>query len=186
MGADDFASACWKAWSANDLSLCKPFGWDASTWFAGLTALAGLLVFLSRLATRWRRNPPEVSNHIPGSLGRSRFRNLCRAIKPIMDENYRIFSRFGPNSGRGDGLPKNVRFQLEIWNKLRVQIVENNAQLKAMITNNLSEIPQEHIPIFEQWLDHIDAFHAHTLDPAADYREHQFPRDVSAIVDRNA
>ena len=103
-----------------------------------------------------------------------------------MDENYRIFSQFGPNSGQSDGLPKNVRFQLKVWYQLREQIVENNTRIRELLKSNLEAVPLEYNPIFLQWLNHIDAFRAHVLDPSADYREHQFPKSVSEIVTRNA
>ena len=68
-----------------------------------------------------------------------------------MDENYRIFSRFGPNGGRGDGLPKTVRFQLGVWYKLREKIAENNKNIHALITKNFSVIPLMYRADFTQW-----------------------------------
>lgn len=181
-----FISTCLKAWHSQDLSTCKPLGLDASTWIAIFGALIGSLLFFGRMIVRWRRVAQSSSDYIAGSLGRSRFRNLCRSIKPIMDENYRIFFRFGPNSSRGDGLPKTVRFQLGVWYQVRRKIVDNNTRIRALITSNLSAVPLEYRPTFSRWLNHIDAFHAHVLDAAADYREHQFPQEASEIVTRYA
>lgn len=178
--------ACTNAWDTLDFSLCKPLGLDASTWITGLTALVGVLFYVGREFVRLRHTTRQDSNHISATLGRSRFRNLCRSIGPLMDENYRIFSRFGPNSGQSDGLPKNVRFELGVWYQVREQIVENNALIRELLKSNLEAIPLEYRPIFLQWLNHIDAFYAHVLDPSADYREHQFPKPVSEIVTRYA
>lgn len=186
MSSENIALACQRAWEALDLSNCKPLGLDAATWIAVLTAFVAASVFVVRWVRRRKRSANLDNRKVSRSLWRSRFRNLCRSIKPIMDENYRIFSRFGPNSGRGDGLPKMVRSDLGIWYQMRETIVENNAQIRALITNNLSEIPVDYRPIFHRWLDHIDAFRAHVLDNEADYREHQFPRGASDIVNRHA
>jgi len=180
MNAVKVSSACSNAWAALDFSLCKPFGLDASTWIAGLTALAGILFFVVRQCVRLIGVSKRDGNYVSATFGRSRFRNLCRAIEPLMDENYRIFSRFGPNSGEGDGLPKNVRSQLGVWYQLRGEIVENNARLRDLITTNFEAINQQHRPMFLQWLDHIDAFRAHVADPSADYREHQFGAYIPA------
>jgi hypothetical protein len=160
MSADRFSSACLKAWDTLDFSMCKPLGLDASTWIAGVTALVGVLLFFGRNLIRLRRTTRQDSNHISATLGRSRFRNLCRSIVPLIDENYRIFFRFGPNSGQDDGLPKNVRFELRVWYQLREQVVENNARIKELLKGNFEAVPQEYRPIFLQWLNHIDAFRA--------------------------
>lgn len=177
---------CANAWHARDLSTCKPLGFDAETWIAALTALFGLSLFFGRKAARWLRTSRSkghyIAGYIAGGIARSRFRNLCRALEPIMDENYRLFSRFGPNAGRGDGRPKTVRFELGVWYKLREKIAENNGKIHTLISENLSGIPLKYRATFTQWLDHIDAFQSHIEDPAADYREFQFPQEVLRIV----
>ncbi len=165
-----------------DLSTCKPLGLDVATWLAVFTALAGVLFFVGGRVIRWRSSTRSGGYNISRTIQRSRFHNLCRSIKPLMDENHRIFSQFGPNGGRGNGLPKAVRFELGVWYQLRQQIVDNNAEIRSMITANMPAVPQQYSFIFNRWLDHIDAFRAHVLDGAADYREHQFPREVSEIV----
>lgn len=184
MSIDGFVSICSNALRAQDLSTCKPLGLDVSTWIAALTALAGVLFFLCRWVVKWRSTGQTKSHYISSSVGRSRFRNLCSAVKPLMDENYRIFLSFGPNGGRGEGLPKAVRHELGVWYQLRETIVKNNNEIRAIITSNQSAIPTQFRAIFVQWLDHIDAFGAHVLDEFADYRDHQFPKEVSMIVAR--
>lgn len=186
MSVDKGTSACEIAWNTLDFSLCQPLGLDVATWIAVISALVWGLVFVGRQLDRQRRAGKQGDNHISATLERSRFRNLCRIIKPIMDENYRIFSRFGPNSGQSDGLPKNVRLELGVWYQLREKIVENNKRISELITNNFEAIPSEYSSIFLQWLDHIDAFHAHVIDSTADYRRHQFPKLASEIVTRHA
>lgn len=176
------------AWRFYDLSTCKPLGWDAATWIAVLTALASLaslLIYCGRkLYRRWRG--VRSSSYVGGNFRRSRFRNLCRSIKPIMDDNYRMFSKFGPNSGSSEGLPKIVRHDLGIWYQVRNKISENNKKIEYLIKENMTAIPFEFRPAFIQWLDHIDAFNAHIIDDKADYSRNQFPRDISAIISRHA
>lgn len=55
---------------------------------------------------RWLTDQPKI---VPAKLGTmkklqpkkalSSFRALCRRLKPLLDDNYRIFRDFGPNSG---------------------------------------------------------------------------------------
>ncbi|MFX7816382.1 hypothetical protein ABTK28_20745, partial [Acinetobacter baumannii] len=83
MSTTKLLAICQKAWAASDLSTCKPLGLDAATWIAGLTAFVGVaLVTVRWLIRRWRRAETDP-NYISSSFGRSRFRNVCRAIKPL-------------------------------------------------------------------------------------------------------
>lgn len=186
MSLTSLGSVCSKAGRAYDLSACRPLGLDAATWIAILTAVVTVLFFFGRLMVARLRGSEVNSYYVRRSLTLSRFRKLCAVLKPLMDENYRIFSSFGPNGGRGDGLPKNVRYELGVWYEARKKIVENNAIIRSFVTSNFRAIPSEFRLSFSLWLDHIDAFYAHVQDPSVDYREHQFPRDVSSIVSRYA
>lgn len=186
MSLTNLTSVCSKALGAYDLSACKPLGLDASTWIAVMTALVGALCFIGRIMIKRMRDSKANRYYVRRSLTRSRFCNLCAALKPLMDENYRIFSTFGPNSGVGDGLPKNVRHELGIWYQAREKITKNNAIIHSLITSNFRSIPPDFRLYFSMWLNHIDAFYAHVQDSSVDYREHQFPRDVSSIVSRYA
>ena len=186
MSEANIIATCWQALQVQDLATCKPFGLDAATWIAALTAFSGVLLFVARAILKRGQRQRAIGHYVGRSLTRSRFRNLCRAVKPLMDENYRIFSRFGPNGGVGDGLPKVIRHELGVWYELRETIVENNDKIRMLLTHNLDAIPADFRPSFMQWLDHIDAFRAHVRARGADYRDHQFPKEVSAIVTRYA
>jgi hypothetical protein len=186
MSNNDLISACQVAWESGDLSSCKPLGLDAGTWMAVLGAIASILFMVVRWAASLKRTPAASEFHAQRSIGRSRFQNLCRLVKPLMDENYRIFSEFGPNSGRGDGIPKIVRNELGVWYQARETIVANNMRIRALIATNLPVIPTRYAVVFENWLNHIDAFCAHVSDASVDYRRHQFPEEASEIVKRYA
>lgn len=109
------------------------------------------------------------------------FKWLCRELLPIMNDNYRVFRDFGPNSGARSQGP--VRFNLNAWYELRrSKIIPNNRAIRQMITEHRPLIPSQHTSIFERLISHIDAFEAHVTNEQVDYREHQFPTEVMAIV----
>src|SRR5213083_956244 len=98
LGARSMWSQCLSAWQAGDLSTCKPLGFDLVGWAAILPVSVAALFFAIRTAAKWLPKHPD-SDQIRIRLWRSRFRGLCRAIRPVMDENGRLFSEFAPNSG---------------------------------------------------------------------------------------
>lgn len=176
--------ACKVAISSLDLSMCKPFGFDASTWIAIITPLATGIFFVGKALIARLRNTPS-GNYIYRSLTRGRFKNLCRKIKPLVDDNRRIFITFGPNSG-ATGAIKLVRDDLGIWYKLRKKVSANNTRIRSLVSSNLDSVPSQYRDLFVRWINHIDAFEAHVADPTADYRHHQFPIEIDAIVRQHA
>jgi hypothetical protein len=175
---------CLNALQAHDLSMCKPLGIALEGWAAILPVLAGVVFFFGRAMGRWAARPSDP-DRIQVRPWRTRFQSLCRAIRPLMDENGRIFREFGPNSGAG-GPARVVRYDLGIWNQLIPTIVENNARIRNLIGANIKAIPQRYAHLFHRWINHIDAFEAHAQDPLADYGHHQFPAEVVNIITRNA
>lgn len=102
-----------------------------------------------------------------------------------MNDNYRVFRDFGPNSGADSQGP--VRFNLNAWYELRKsKIIPNNQIIRQMITEYRALIPKEHTSIFERLISHIDAFEAHVNNDQVDYREHQFPTEITAVITRAA
>lgn len=165
-------SSCMRAISSGNLADCQPLGFGIVDWIAIITAVAGIALWIFRLTKR----PAQ-----PTDTFRS-FRGLRRAIKPLMDENARIFREFGPNSSANtEGA---VRFDLSVWYKARGQIGNNNQHIARLIRANIDRVPQLYQPIFLQWLSHIDAFAAHLEDPAVDYRNHQFPQDIFDVISK--
>ena len=145
-----------------------------------MTVISGLTAFISIL--RWVVNA-QSGERLPRIKS---FRALCREIEPMLDDNTRIFNTFGPNSGKGVGLPKIVRTDLTAWEVIRRQIAHNNAQIKDLLVSSQKLIPSDHHLLFQRWISHIDAFNAHLGDTSVDYREHQFPTDIVEIIHKNA
>ncbi|WP_127610883.1 hypothetical protein [Croceicoccus ponticola] len=180
----NFAS-CSKAWTIGDLSKCQPMGLNVDTWLVIITAI---FIPASIFLVKYFKGKINSSStcRIPYKFFGSRFRGLCRKIKPLTDDNYRIFSSFGPNGGHTERSPKVVRTELDVWYGLRSKIVENNHIIKNLINENWDIIPKRHIISFRRWLNHIDAFQAHVTMGRADYRENQFPSEVVEIIKRHA
>lgn len=112
------------------------------------------------------------------------FEELCKSIKPLLDENGRLFSAFSPNSY--DDKSRNLRTDLTIWqNKKISNIVPNNRAIKDLIERSQFLIPSKFQAIFLAWLSHIDAFEMHVEKNGVDYTEHQFPNGVVDIVTKN-
>jgi hypothetical protein len=114
-----------------------------------------------------------------------KFSLLCRDIKPLLDENARIFRDFGPNSGADAEGP--VRWDLTAWHQLRVsKIAPNNVRIRDLIKTHPDAVPAEKRNLFDSLLSHIDAFEAHISDSKIDYRDHQFPKEIVAIINQTA
>jgi len=121
----------------------------------------------------------------PGSTNKppteKTFSSLCNSLQPLVEENTRIFEDFGPNSG-ADGTNKIVRHDLGLWYPQREIIGSNNNLIAQHVRSHFNVIPAEHKLAFRKWLSHIEAYAAHLADPQVDYREHQFPKEVVAII----
>jgi hypothetical protein len=114
-----------------------------------------------------------------------RFSLLCRDLKPLFDDNGRIFRDFGPNSGADSAGP--VRYDLTAWHELRAsKVVPNNARIRDLIKANYNIVAAEHRRLFDSVLSHIDAFEAHVANPNVDYRDHQFPKEIVNVVNLSA
>lgn len=162
--------SCVQAITSGNLAVCQPLGLGVVEWIATLTPVAAIVIWVFRIMKR-RARPRDIFRT---------FRGLRRAIKPLTDENARIFGEFGPNSGAdAEGA---VRFDLSVWYQARGQIGNNNQHIARLVRANIDRIPEKYRPIFLQLLSHIDAFAAHLEDPAVDYRTHRFPEGIIEII----
>lgn len=156
-----------------DLSECSALGLDIAEWATILGGIAILIGLAKWLTGKFRTNAaPKIGS----------FEGLRKTLRPFVDDNTRIFRTFGPNSNAADGLPKLVRTDLTAWNEIKPQIAANNRKIKKLISNNFALVPTGRMFIFERWLSHIDAFEAHLKNSDVDYRQHQFPIEVLAMV----
>jgi hypothetical protein len=143
---------------------------------------------------RWLTDQPAViapklgfvqklssTRHVKSTLN---FQGLCRALKPLLEDNYRVFRDFGPNSDANSKGP--LRHNLNAWYALRrSKILPNNSQIRSFIVECRDIIPRKYKTAFQKLISHIDAFEAHVDNDLVDYREHQFPSDIVDIVERN-
>lgn len=133
-----------------------------------------------------RKLPPISAGDVAQAATRradgGRFGLLCNAMRPLLEENGRIFRDFGPNSGSKDS-DRPLRMDFNVWKFQREKtIVPNNAHMRELVTKNYDHVPQEHRPIFDRLLSHFDAFEAHVRFGSVDYRDHQFPVEINEIV----
>lgn len=171
----DFYLGCARTLSSRDLAQCKPLGFTIVDWLAVVVSLGSICSGVYWIITKLIR--PLLKKR-DGEF--RTFRSLRRAIRPLMVDNHRIFSEFGPNSdvnARGE-----VRHDLSVWKRMRVRVGENNQAIAKLIRGNQSIIPKKFQDNFRNWLLHIDAFASHLEDSSVDYRRHQFPSAISAII----
>lgn len=110
------------------------------------------------------------------------FGALCQTILPILKDNESIFKNCGPNSGAMD--TGELRVDLTFWNHLKKDsIVPNNKTIKRLIDQNAYLIPNEYQDIFNRLKLHIDAFDIHVNNPNFSYTEHQFPKEITNIIE---
>ena len=157
-----------------------------------LSALASgavLLGILSRIRRRLWRLIRAGGTKILAMFRRSdrpvarNLKELLRQIKPLLDDNGRIFRDFAPNSGSGGTGPIRGREKLALWQDLKIRaVVPNNANIRRMIEINQHVIPSKYQPLFTRMQSHIDAFEIHCKDPSVSYEEHQFPIEFAALV----
>lgn len=113
------------------------------------------------------------------------FQELCGRIRPLMEENGRVFADFGPNSGASSAEP--ARWELGLWERAKRELIlPNNQKIAGLIRDGRDLLPAVHRTLFDAWLSHIYAFEKHCEDPTVDYRHHQFPAGVTSVVSMEA
>ena len=109
------------------------------------------------------------------------FHELCGRIRPLMEENGRVYRDFAPNSGANS--PGPLRLEFGLWDRAKREIlVPNNQKIAGLLEGGRDLVPATHRPLFDAWMSHIYAFEKHCEDPAVDYRDHQFPVGVTSVV----
>ena len=110
---------------------------------------------------------------------------LCQLVLPINEENYSIFSNYGPNSGASSRGP--VRYDLTLWKIARLeQIVPNNRRIVELMDINWKLIPDEFVDGVRKFKLHAFAFEKHCADPCFDYSAHQYPSQFYNFLNRHA
>lgn len=111
------------------------------------------------------------------------YKNLSSAskdLRPILEENRRIFNTFGPNSDAGS--TGELRHDYNVWNRLKSeQIVPNNIKILDIL-NNTETYKADEISHIEKMKSHIQAFEDHCKNPKFDYSNNQFPIGFSDLI----
>ncbi len=103
-------------------------------------------------------------------------------IRPIMDENRRVFINFGPNSDSGSSGA--LRHDFEVWERLKIeQIIPNNEKILGILNHTFRFKKDELSPV-ERIKSHIQAFETHCENPNQDYSEHQFPLEFADLINK--
>ncbi|MDH5976873.1 hypothetical protein L8R98_08795 [Vibrio splendidus] len=111
------------------------------------------------------------------------YKNLRKAastIRPILDENRRIFMTFGPNSDSGN--TGELRHDMALWEELKkTQIVPNNDKIRSVL-DSVSEFDQSEQSVVSDIKSHIEAFKKHCENPEFDYSKNQFPQAFADLI----
>lgn len=112
-----------------------------------------------------------------------RYKSLAKSakeIRPLIDDNRRIFTAFGPNSKSGN--TDDLRQDYEVWEHLkREQVVPNNDKILSIL-NCVATYSQEELLIVNKMKSHITAFNKHCADPNFDYTNNQFPLGFADLI----
>lgn len=138
--------------------------------------IGGLMIISSVSIFTWR-----LMNSQPKAL--KKYKSLAKAakdIRPLMDDNRRIFTSFGPNSESGN--IDDLRQDYEVWEQLKSkQIVPNNDEILSIL-NRVKVFDPAEIPIVNNMKSHISAFREHCSNPNFDYTNDQFPLSFADLI----
>lgn len=111
------------------------------------------------------------------------YKTLSKAapdIRPLMDDNRRIFTSFGPNTSAGN--TGELRHDYEVWEQLKLdQIVPNNDSILSIL-NRVKKLDKREGLVVSAMKSHVQAFKKHCEDPNFDYSQNQFPIAFSDLI----
>lgn len=141
-----------------------------------LLILGGAMIIMSCTLYIIRHSKKEA-----GSL--KDYKSLVDAsedIRPLMDDNRRIFMAFGPNSESGS--TGDIRHDFEVWQECKQeQIVPNNEKILSLL-NSVHTFKKHEEIIISDMKSHIQAFKTHCENPDFDYSDNQFPIVFSDLI----
>lgn len=112
-----------------------------------------------------------------------RYKSLKRAakdIRPLMEDNRRIFIAFGPNSESGN--VDDLRKDYEVWGQLKIeQILPNNDKILSIL-DRVKVLTKNETSIVGKMKSHIAAFRTHCANPNFDYSNDQFPLNFADLI----
>jgi len=122
----------------------------------------------------------QLSNKTNSSKKYKTLSKAARDIRPLMDDNRRIFTAFGPNTSAGS--TDILRHDYEVWEQLKHdQIVPNN-DIILSILNRVKKLDKREELVVSAMKSHIQAFKKHCEDSGFDYSQNQFPTSFSDLI----
>lgn len=164
--------------------------WDNFVWPLGVAAVIGVVGLLYKLAIflikrlNTKAKQEIVQNELQKKLQcdvLNSFIELCQVLITLTDDNKYIYQTYGPNSSAGE--VEELRTDLTLWHSVRVDyIVPNNEMINCLIEKNKHLIPESLKPQFLKLTTHIYAFKKHIENPAFDYTEYQYPKEIEKLI----
>ena len=122
----------------------------------------------------------QLSNKTNSSKKYKTLSKAARDIRPLMDDNRRIFTAFGPNTSSGN--TDELRHDYEVWEQLKLdQIVPNNDSILSIL-NRVKKLDNREELVVSAMKSHVQAFKKHCEDPSFDYSQNQFPIAFSDLI----
>jgi predicted nucleotidyltransferase len=123
----------------------------------------------------------RMINSQPGTVKKYKsLQHAAKDLRPLMDENRRVFTAFGPNSESGN--VDDLRQDYEVWEQLKMdQIVPNNDEIMNIL-NRVKVLTKNEAPIVSKMKSHIAAFKKHCSNPNFDYSNDQFPLSFADLI----
>jgi hypothetical protein len=163
--------------------------WDNFVWPLAVAGVIGVFTLLYKVcvyfykrASKKGNESSEVELHKELSCIEVKlFTELCQLLIVFIDDNKYIFQTYGPNSSANE--INELRTDMTLWHNARVDyIVPNNKVINCLIEKNKHLIPECHNPVFRKLTAHIYAFEKHVENPAFDYTEYQFPKEIEKLI----
>jgi hypothetical protein len=163
--------------------------WDNFVWPLAVAGVIGVFTLLYKVCVYFYKNTLKRGN---GSfevelykeltcIEVQSFTELCQLLIIFIDDNKYIFQTYGPNSSANE--IHELRTDMTLWHNARVDyIVPNNKIINCLIEKNKRLISEYHNPVFLKLTAHIYAFEKHVENPAFDYTEYQFPKEIERLI----
>ncbi len=158
----------------------------SSEWHVKLSLSSGtdtffvFIGFILVLISCWLFYLKHHHHNTNESISYKNLRKAASAIRPLLDENRRIFMTFGPNSGSGN--TEELHDDMTLWEELkRTKIVTNNEKINNIL-DSVSEFDRSEQVIVFDIKSHIEAFRKHCENPSFDYSKNQFPQSFADLI----
>jgi predicted nucleotidyltransferase len=163
--------------------------WDNFIWPLAVAGVVGIFTLLYKACNFLYKKSSKNDDRSSGvelktvapCIEVKSFIELCQLLISFIDDNKYIFHTYGPNSSANE--TNELRTDMTLWHSARIDyIVPNNKIIKCLIEKNKHLISESHNPVFYKLTAHIYAFEKHVENPAFDYTEYQFPKEIEQLI----